>query len=106
MAITLDGTTGITASGNITGSYILGNGSQLTGIDATSIQNGTSNVRALASGNVTVSSAGVANVAIFTSTGANITGTLNATGNALAASKDALCHHLPALCDSREVLPA
>ena len=82
MAITLDGTTGITASGNITGSYILGNGSQLTGIDATSIQNGTSNVRALASGNVTVSSAGVANVAIFTSTGANITGTLNATGNA------------------------
>ena len=82
MAITLDGTTGITASGNITGSYILGNGSQLTGIDATSIQNGTSNVRALASGNVTVSSAGVANVAIFTNTGANITGTLNATGNA------------------------
>ena len=82
MAITLDGTTGITASGNITGSYVLGNGSQLTGIDATSIQNGTSNVRALASGNVTVSSAGVANVAIFTSTGANITGTLNATGNA------------------------
>ena len=45
-------TTGtVTASGNITGSYLFGNGSQLTGIDATSIQNGTSNV-------VVVSSAG------------------------------------------------
>ena len=35
-------TTGeVSASGNVSGNYILGNGSQLTGIDATSIQNGT-----------------------------------------------------------------
>ena len=72
----------ITASGNVTGSYILGNGSQLTGIDATSIQNGTANVRTFNNGNVTVSAAGTANVVVVTSTGANITGTLNATGNA------------------------
>jgi hypothetical protein len=72
----------VIVSGNITANYFLGNGSQLTGIDATAIQNGTSNVRVAASGNVTVSSAGTANVLTVTGTGANITGTLNATGNA------------------------
>lgn len=70
------------ASGNITGSYILGNGSQLTGIDATSIQNGTANVRTILNGNVTISAAGSANVVVVTATGANITGTFDATGNA------------------------
>ena len=47
----------ISATGNITGDYILGNGSQLTGIsaDSTSIQSGTSNVRVVSSnGNVSV----------------------------------------------------
>jgi hypothetical protein len=77
----ITGTLGVT--GNITGSYIFGNGSQLTGIDATSIQNGTSNVRVVSSGgNVTTSVGGTANVVVVTTTGANITGTLNATGNA------------------------
>jgi hypothetical protein len=69
-------------SGNITAGYFLGNGSQLTGIDATAIQNGTANVRTFNNSNVTVSAAGTANVLVVTSTGANITGTLNATGNA------------------------
>ena len=97
MALSLDGTTGISASGNITGNnviasgtlsagtfspsivsttgnitgnYILGNGSQLTGIDATSIQNGTSNVRVVSSGgNVTVGVAGTGNIAVFGPTG-------------------------------------
>ena len=73
----------ITATGNVTGNYILGNGSQLTGIDATSIQNGSANVRTFNNGNVTVSAAGTANVLVVTSTGANIAGTLNTgTGNA------------------------
>ena len=72
----------LVATGNITGSYILGNGSQLTGIDATSIQNGTANVKTILNGNVTISAAGVPNVVIVTSTGANVAGTLNATGNA------------------------
>ena len=72
----------LVATGNITGSYILGNGSQLTGIDATSIQNGTANVKTILNGNVTISAAGTPNVVVITSTGANIAGTLNATGNA------------------------
>jgi hypothetical protein len=81
--ITSVGTLGtLSVTGNITGNYILGNGSQLTGIDATSIQNGSSNVRTFNNANVTVSSAGTANVLIITATGANIAGTLNATGNA------------------------
>ena len=77
------GTSNINISGNITGSYFFGNGSQLTGIDATQIQNGTSNVKVPSSGsNVTISVNGTPNVAVITATGANITGTLNATGNA------------------------
>ena len=68
--------TAITTTANITGGYILGNGSQLTGIDATSIQNGTSNVRVVSSGgNVTVGVGGTANVAVFS------TGGMSATGN-------------------------
>ena len=59
----------VTATGNITGNFILGNGSQLTGIDATSIQSGTSNVRVLSSGgNVSVGVGGSA-IVRFTTAG-------------------------------------
>jgi len=69
--------TAITTTANITGGYILGNGSQLTGIDATSIQNGTSNVRVVSSGgNVTVGVNGTANVAVVSSGGLSITGNI------------------------------
>jgi hypothetical protein len=44
--------------------------------------NGTSNVTVNASGNVDISVGGTVDVAVFTTTGANIAGTLNATGNA------------------------
>jgi hypothetical protein len=72
----------ISATGNITGSYILGNGSQLTGIDATSIQNGTSNVRVVSSGgNVVVGVGGTSNVVVVASTGEYVTGVLSASGN-------------------------
>ena len=72
----------ISATGNISGNYFLGNGSQLTGIDATSIQNGTSNVRVVSSGgNVTVSVGGTSNVAVFATTGEFVTGLLSVTGN-------------------------
>jgi len=75
-----------TAVGNITGSYFLGNGSQLTGIDATSIQNGTSNVRVVSSGgNVSIGIGGTANIAVFSTLGANVTGWIGATGNLNAA---------------------
>ena len=82
--ITLTGE--VSAVGNITGNYILGNGSQLTGIDATSIQNGTSNVRVTANGNITVSVAGTSNVVVFTDTGEYITGLLSVTGNVIAGN--------------------
>ena len=72
----------MSATGNITGSYILGNGSQLTGIDATSIQNGTSNVKVVSSGgNVTVGIANTSNVVVVSTTGVAVTGTMSATGN-------------------------
>ena len=72
----------VSTTGNISGNYILGNGSLLTGIDATSIQNGTSNVRVVSSGgNVTIGVGGTGNVAVFATTGAYITGELSATGN-------------------------
>ena len=49
----------ISATGNITGNFFNGNGSALTGIDATSIQSGNSNVRVVTSaGNVAVNVAG------------------------------------------------
>jgi hypothetical protein len=77
------GTLGVT--GNITGNYILGNGSQLTGIITTvsNVINGTSNINIASSGsNVTVGVAGNANVLVVSGTGANISGTANITGNA------------------------
>ena len=76
------GATQIVASGNVSGLYFIGNGSQLTGIDATTIQNGTANVRTFNNGNVTISAAGQGNILVVTSTGANINGTANVTGNA------------------------
>lgn len=107
--------------GNVRASYFLGNGSQLTGVTATTAStantvidaaqpnitsvgtlsslsvsgnvtagniigvfaNGTSNVAIPAvNGNVNISAAGNANVAVVTGTGVNVAGTLNATGNA------------------------
>jgi hypothetical protein len=72
----------VSAVGNIianVGSFFIGNGSQLTGIDATAIQNGNSNVQVYANGNVAVSIAGTSNTVVFTSNGVSATG--NVTGN-------------------------
>ena len=72
------------ATGNITGDFFIGNGSQLTGITAgggNSISNGNSNVNiATSNGNVTTTVAGNTTLTV-TDTGANISGTLSATGN-------------------------
>ncbi len=73
----------LSANGNVTGNYILGNGYYLTGVitSSTSISNGNSNVIVEANSNVTVSVAGNANVLVFTGTGANVNGYLYVTGN-------------------------
>ena len=67
----ISATGNVLSAGNISGSFILGNGSQLTGISAavsvSQISEGTSNVKVVSSGgNVTVSVGGTANVAVFT----------------------------------------
>jgi hypothetical protein len=76
-------TTGsISSTGNVTGNYILGNGSQLTGVDATQIINGTSNAKVVSSGgNIAVGIGGTSNVTVFATTGAFITGETSASGN-------------------------
>jgi hypothetical protein len=74
----------ITASGNVTGNYFFGNGSQLSGIitSVSNINNGTSNVSIdSANANVTVGVDGTANIAVFSSAGVEITGNLTTTGN-------------------------
>ena len=74
----------LSATGNVTGNYIIGNGSQLTGIDgiSTAIQNGNSNVKVYANSNVATSVNGTANVMVITPTLVTITGDLSVSGNA------------------------
>lgn len=81
---TLEVTGNATVVGNIAGNYFLGNGAFLTGIDATSIQNGNSNVRVTANGNVTVGVAGTSNVVVFANTGLYVNGVSSVTGNITA----------------------
>jgi hypothetical protein len=76
----------ISATGNITASYFIGNGSALTGIDTTRIQNGTSNVAVLVNSNVTVGVTGTSNVVVFAATGEYVTGEISASGNITGAN--------------------
>ena len=74
----------VSATGNVSGNYILGNGALLSGV-ITSVANinlGTSNVTVVSSGgNITVGVSGNANVAVFSSTGQFVQGTISASGN-------------------------
>jgi len=83
---TINGTTisvsgNITASGNVSSNYLLGNAFFVTGLSPTNIYNGTSNVSVAASGNVTVGVAGTPNVATFSSTGLTVGNIFNSGGN-------------------------
>jgi hypothetical protein len=81
--VSFPSTAGISAVGNVTGNYFIGNGSQLTGITVSAgaaITNGTSNVTVGASSNTTVGVAGTT-VATFASTGIYTPGVVSATGN-------------------------
>jgi hypothetical protein len=78
----INSTSNITTSANISGNYILGNGAFLSGIDTTLISNGTSNVQVVAAnGNVAINIDSTSNIAVFSNTGAYITGLISATGN-------------------------
>ena len=82
--LTPNGTGQVVTSGNVTASFFYGNGSQLTGIDTSGIQNGTSNVRIpAADGNIELNVDG-ALTANVTDTGIVMTsGNLNL-GNVIA----------------------
>jgi len=74
----------VSATGNVTGNFFIGNGSQLTGIitSVSNVVNGASNLNiAAANANVTISVSTVGNVAVFTPTGISVLGTVNANGN-------------------------
>ena len=86
-ALTTTGT--VSATGNITANYFIGNGSQLTGITVAAtfpVANGTSNVNAAVNANVTVGVGGTANVAVFASTGEYVSGIVSASGNVIGAN--------------------
>ncbi len=78
----------VSATGNVTAPYFIGNGSQLTGIDATAIQNGNSNVQVFPNTIVTTSVAGNANVFAVLGTGIQANGTVSASGNVTAGNVD------------------
>ena len=67
-------------TGNVTASYLLGNAALVSGLSATSISNGTSNVSVLSSGGNILIGVGSANIVLFTSAGIQ-NGQGNATGN-------------------------
>jgi len=70
----------VTGNLNLTTGKYYGDGSQLTGIDSTGIQNGTSNVRIpAADGNIELNVGGGLEANI-TSTGVNVAGTMNVVG--------------------------
>lgn len=75
-------TTGnITASGNVSGTYLLGNGAFLSGVitSVANINNGTSNVSiGTADGNVTVGVNGTDNIAVFSGSGLTLVGNVDA----------------------------
>jgi hypothetical protein len=73
----------VSVTGNITGSYFIGNGSQLTGVTpATQIISGTTQLAVeVPSGNIQGSVGGTANIVVFSTLGANITGYVTTTGN-------------------------
>ena len=75
----------ITATGNIAGSFFIGNGSALTGIASgtpTKIVNGTSEANIGASGgNANITIGGTSNVVVVATTGVVVTGITSASGN-------------------------
>jgi hypothetical protein len=86
-ALTTTGT--VSATGNITANYFIGNGSQLTGITVAAtfpVANGTSNVNAAVNANVIVGVGGTANVAVFATTGEYVSGVVSASGNVIGAN--------------------
>ena len=78
----------VSAVGNITantGSFFIGNGSQLTGVTASTsgfpVTAGTSNIAAATNGNIGITVGGASNIALFTTAGVTVVGNISANGN-------------------------
>ena len=75
----------VAASGNVAANYFIGNGSQLTGLNANQIVNGTSNVSIpVANGPVTFAVGGEANTLVLNSGALNVQGVFSTTKNITA----------------------
>lgn len=72
----------INVTGNVSAAFFTGNGSQLTGVAASVLVNGTSNVTVINNSNVTVGVAGTSNSLVISSTGIVVAGTATIDGNA------------------------
>ena len=72
----------VSATGNINANFFIGNGSQLSGLSASKIFNGTSEANIGASGgNANITIGGTSNVVVVATTGALVTGIVSASGN-------------------------
>jgi hypothetical protein len=78
----------VIATGNVSGNFILGNGSQLTSLTpGITIQNGNSNVLVgSAAGNVSININGISPIAVFTPLGMTLTGEMVSTGTLTVAN--------------------
>ena len=82
----------ISASGNITGDYFIGNGSQLTGLaagtanSALALINGTTNLTTATNGEANLTIGGTSNVVVWSADGQLVTGLISASGNVTASS--------------------
>ena len=87
--VAVSATGNVVSNGNITASYFIGDGSQLTGVIAGAgeeLINGNTNITTATNGNANITIGGVSNIAVFTTTGVNITGgitsnSVSVTGN-------------------------
>jgi hypothetical protein len=77
----------ISAAGNVTGDYFIGNGSQLTGLSASKIYNGTSEANiGASSGNANITIGGTSNVVVVSTAGMYVTGLSSTTGNVISGN--------------------
>jgi hypothetical protein len=95
--VSFPSTAGISVSGNVNAgtNFFIGNGSALTGITASAsfpLTSGTSNISAIASGNISINVGGTANVAVFATTGEFVTGLLSVSGNITGGNISATSH--------------
>jgi hypothetical protein len=74
--------TGNANVGNIGAATAIITTGNITTINSGLLQNGNSNISITANGNINISATGTPNELVITSTGVNVAGTLNATGNA------------------------